>query len=149
MFHKEEISGNRIPGFKETSGLRSKITTQKKEVSGPKNKGTGNRKKLLELMIKCPGYTVEVTVKGKVDYKTGMVMNITDLKKAMNIAIMDTLDHKNIDLDVPYFAKSDVDIVYIYLRIYPPSAKGELDSDVGSEPEYAVPPLLSKTLYTL
>ena len=33
-----------------------------------------------------------------------MVMNITDLKKAMNIAIMDTLDHKNIDLDVPYFA---------------------------------------------
>ena len=47
-------------------------------------------------------YVVEVTVKGRVDEKTGMVMNITDLKKAMNIAIMDTLDHKHIDLDVEY-----------------------------------------------
>ena len=65
MFHKEEISGNRIPGFKEPSGLRSKITTQEKEVSGPKNKSTGNRKKLLELAIKCPGYKVEVTVPKK------------------------------------------------------------------------------------
>ena len=42
-------------------------------------------------------------MKGRVDEKTGMVMNITDLKKAMNIAIMDTLDHKHIDLDVEYF----------------------------------------------
>ena len=50
---------------------------------------------------------------------------------------------------VPYFEKSDAVILYIYFRTYPPIAKGEVDSDVGSEPEYAVPPLLSKTLYIL
>ncbi|XP_072050729.1 6-pyruvoyl tetrahydrobiopterin synthase-like [Amphiura filiformis] len=48
-------------------------------------------------------YTVTVTLKGKVDPVTGMVINITDLKEYMKKAIMDTLDHKNIDLDVPYF----------------------------------------------
>jgi len=62
-------------------------------------------------------YTVEVTVKGRVDNKTGMVMNITDLKKAMKIAIMDTLDHKNIDLDVPYFENvvSTTESVAVYI----------------------------------
>ncbi|PSN46335.1 6-pyruvoyl tetrahydrobiopterin synthase [Blattella germanica] len=35
---------------------------------------------------------------------TGMVMNISDLKKYMNDAIMEPLDHKNLDKDVPYFS---------------------------------------------
>ncbi|XP_023226858.1 6-pyruvoyl tetrahydrobiopterin synthase-like isoform X2 [Centruroides sculpturatus] len=48
-------------------------------------------------------YKVEVTVKGKVDKITGMVMNLADLKNYMNIAIMDILDHKNLDQDIPYF----------------------------------------------
>uniref|UniRef100_A0A1X7T5G0 6-pyruvoyltetrahydropterin synthase n=1 Tax=Amphimedon queenslandica TaxID=400682 RepID=A0A1X7T5G0_AMPQE len=48
-------------------------------------------------------YTVEVTVKGKVDPSTGMVMNLQELKKAMDVAVAAQLDHKNIDLDVPYF----------------------------------------------
>ncbi|XP_052468239.1 6-pyruvoyl tetrahydrobiopterin synthase [Carassius gibelio] len=49
-------------------------------------------------------YTVEVTVRGKIDKKTGMVMNLTDLKEFIEEAIMKPLDHKNLDLDVPYFA---------------------------------------------
>jgi len=49
-------------------------------------------------------YVIEVTVKGEVDGKTGMVINITDLKKIMDQAIMKPLDHKNIDKDVPYFS---------------------------------------------
>ena len=49
-------------------------------------------------------YIVEVTVKGSIDPLTGMVINITDLKKIMREAIMEQLDHKNIDLDVPYFS---------------------------------------------
>ncbi|XP_056627314.1 6-pyruvoyl tetrahydrobiopterin synthase [Triplophysa dalaica] len=49
-------------------------------------------------------YTVEVTVKGKIDKNTGMVMNLTDLKKIIEETIMKPLDHKNLDLDVPYFA---------------------------------------------
>jgi len=68
-------------------------------------------------------YVVEVTVKGRVDEKTGMVMNITDLKKAMNIAIMDTLDHKHIDLDVEYFANvvstTENVAIYIWKQISP------------------------------
>uniref|UniRef100_A0A2M3ZIZ8 6-pyruvoyltetrahydropterin synthase n=1 Tax=Anopheles braziliensis TaxID=58242 RepID=A0A2M3ZIZ8_9DIPT len=48
-------------------------------------------------------YTVEVTVYGPVDSKTGMVMNITDLKEYMEQAIMKKLDHLNLDKDVPYF----------------------------------------------
>ena len=39
--------------------------------------------------------------------------------------------------------------INIYLITYPPDATGEVDSDVGSEPEKAAPALLSKTLYTL
>ncbi|GFU80784.1 6-pyruvoyl tetrahydrobiopterin synthase [Trichonephila clavipes] len=48
-------------------------------------------------------YKVEVTVKGKVDPVTGMVMNITDLKKILQETVMELLDHKHLDNDVPYF----------------------------------------------
>ncbi|GIX90016.1 6-pyruvoyl tetrahydrobiopterin synthase [Caerostris darwini] len=48
-------------------------------------------------------YKVEITIKGKVDKQTGMVMNITDLKKIIQETIMEVLDHKNLDQDVPYF----------------------------------------------
>ncbi|XP_013388313.1 6-pyruvoyl tetrahydrobiopterin synthase [Lingula anatina] len=48
-------------------------------------------------------YKVEVTVYGPVDPVTGMVMNLTDLKKYMQLAIMNNLDHKNLDKDVPFF----------------------------------------------
>lgn len=47
-------------------------------------------------------YTIKVTVCGPVDPITGMVMNLTDLKKHMN-SVLDPLDHKNLDLDVAYF----------------------------------------------
>eukprot|EP00123_Amoebidium_parasiticum_P009698 comp19652_c0_seq1/m.23251 comp19652_c0_seq1/g.23251 ORF comp19652_c0_seq1/g.23251 comp19652_c0_seq1/m.23251 type:complete len:149 (-) comp19652_c0_seq1:53-499(-) len=48
-------------------------------------------------------YKVEVVVRGEVDARTGMVVNITDLKRYMQQAIMDPMDHRNLDLDVPYF----------------------------------------------
>jgi len=48
-------------------------------------------------------FTVEVTVKGLIDENTGMVMNVSDLKKYIDIAVMEPLDHKNLDMDVPYF----------------------------------------------
>lgn len=46
---------------------------------------------------------MEVTVKGPIDEKTGMVMNLTDLKQYMDVSIMQTMDHKNLDKDVPHF----------------------------------------------
>ncbi|XP_061562358.1 6-pyruvoyl tetrahydrobiopterin synthase isoform X1 [Phycodurus eques] len=49
-------------------------------------------------------YKVEVTVRGKIDHTTGMIMNLTDLKRCIEEVIMIPLDHKNLDKDVPYFA---------------------------------------------
>jgi len=48
-------------------------------------------------------YVLEVMVKGEVDPKTGMVMNITDLKQHIKTQVMDVMDHKNLDKDIPYF----------------------------------------------
>lgn len=44
---------------------------------------------------------VEVTVKGPIDEKSGMVINITILKKFIQ-DVVDQLDHKNLD-DIDYF----------------------------------------------
>ncbi|XP_061910969.1 6-pyruvoyl tetrahydrobiopterin synthase [Entelurus aequoreus] len=49
-------------------------------------------------------YKVEITVRGKIDNITGMVINLTDLKRSIEEVIMNSLDHKNLDKDVPYFA---------------------------------------------
>ncbi len=48
-------------------------------------------------------YSLEVTVKGKVDPKTGMVINLTELDQILKTKVADVLDHKYINLDVPYF----------------------------------------------
>ncbi|KAK2099473.1 hypothetical protein P7K49_020821 [Saguinus oedipus] len=52
-----------------------------------------------------------------IDPATGMVMNLTDLKKHMEEAIMQPLDHKNLDMDVPYFADvvSTTENVAVYI----------------------------------
>ncbi len=50
-------------------------------------------------------YILEVTVKGEVDPQTGMVMNLTDLKTILEETVMQVLDHKHLNLDVPAFQK--------------------------------------------
>ncbi|XP_076683532.1 6-pyruvoyl tetrahydrobiopterin synthase-like [Andrena cerasifolii] len=62
-------------------------------------------------------YTVEVTVRGPVDRVTGMVMNLSDLKVYMKRVLMDQLDHKNLDKDVPYFKNvvSTTENVAVYI----------------------------------
>ncbi|XP_077644196.1 6-pyruvoyl tetrahydrobiopterin synthase isoform X2 [Lonchura striata] len=50
-------------------------------------------------------YKVVVTVRGEIDPVSGMVMNLTDLKEYMQEAIMEPLDHKNLDKDVPFFSE--------------------------------------------
>ena len=82
----------------------------------------------LEIFSKCNNpnghghnYVVEVTVKGTVDDATGMVMNITDLKKIIDVSVMKPLDHKNLDKDVPYFnqvvSTTENVAVFIWLQI--------------------------------
>ena len=48
-------------------------------------------------------YLLEVTVAGDVDPKTGMVINLFDLKRVL-LAVLEEFDHKNLNLDMPYFA---------------------------------------------
>lgn len=47
-------------------------------------------------------YMMEVTVSGEVDPHTGMVINLFDLKRVL-LAVIEEFDHKNLNLDMPYF----------------------------------------------
>jgi len=48
-------------------------------------------------------YMLEVIVKGKIDPITGMVLNLVELKQYIKEAVLDQLDHKNMNEDVPEF----------------------------------------------
>ncbi len=43
-----------------------------------------------------------VTIKGKLDPDTGFVMNFKDLKKIVKEKVLEAVDHKNLNLDVPF-----------------------------------------------
>ncbi len=49
-------------------------------------------------------YELEVTVEGPVDPETGMVVNMKDLKAAVNEWVVDRVDHKHLNLDVPFLS---------------------------------------------
>ena len=67
--------------------------TQNKELFGKCNNPNGHGH----------NYVLDVTVQGEVDGKTGMVMNLTELKKVINDVIMEKFDHKHLNLDVAEF----------------------------------------------
>lgn len=47
-------------------------------------------------------YVLEVTVQGQLDPQTGMVMNLTDIKRIINEQVIDWVDHKHLNYDVPW-----------------------------------------------
>lgn len=47
-------------------------------------------------------YNLFVTVKGEITYATGYLIDLKDLKVILNDYIIEKLDHKNINLDVPF-----------------------------------------------
>jgi 6-pyruvoyltetrahydropterin/6-carboxytetrahydropterin synthase len=47
-------------------------------------------------------YELHVTVAGKIDPKTGMIINLTDLKKHVKV-VLEQFDHKYLNVDTPYF----------------------------------------------
>jgi len=64
----------------------------------------------LELYGKCnhPGghghnYILIVKVRGNIDPKTGLVMNISTLKEILHKHVLNKMDHKNLDLNVEEF----------------------------------------------
>jgi 6-pyruvoyltetrahydropterin/6-carboxytetrahydropterin synthase len=47
-------------------------------------------------------YTLDVSVEGDIDPKTGYVCDLSHLKKIVEREIIDIVDHKNFNLDVPF-----------------------------------------------
>lgn len=47
-------------------------------------------------------YVLEVTVQGMPDPQTGMVLNLTELKHVMNEQVVEWVDHKHLNYDVPW-----------------------------------------------
>ena len=50
-------------------------------------------------------YTLEVTVKGDVDPKTGFVIDLTELKEILNREVLESFDHRHLNKEVPEFAQ--------------------------------------------
>ena len=48
-------------------------------------------------------YTLEVTVKGEIDSKSGFVVDLKQLKDIMNREVIDALDHRHLNKEVPEF----------------------------------------------
>ncbi len=49
-------------------------------------------------------YTLEVTVAGDINPTTGMVMDLKDLKKLLEAEVLELMDHKFLNKEVPVFA---------------------------------------------
>lgn len=49
-------------------------------------------------------YTLEVTVEGEVDAKTGFVLDLKQLKEVLNREVLDVFDHRHLNKEVPEFA---------------------------------------------
>jgi len=47
-------------------------------------------------------YTLEVTIHGRPDPTTGMVFNLTAMKHIMHEQVIDWVDHKHLNYDVPW-----------------------------------------------
>ncbi|CAH8840213.1 unnamed protein product [Trichobilharzia szidati] len=74
-----------------------------------------NNEENVEVFQKCNNpmghghnYKLEVTIRGPIDQRTGMVINIADLKLIIKKNVLDLLDHKNIDEDVEYFKRNNI-----------------------------------------
>jgi 6-pyruvoyltetrahydropterin/6-carboxytetrahydropterin synthase len=47
-------------------------------------------------------YTLDVSVRGPIDPRTGYVMDLGALKQLVTERVVDRIDHKNLNLDVPF-----------------------------------------------
>lgn len=50
-------------------------------------------------------YTLEVTVKGEVDARTGFVVDLKELKDIMEREVVSAMDHRHLNKEVPEFAQ--------------------------------------------
>jgi len=71
-------------------------------------------------------YTLDVSVEGDIDPKTGYVCDLSALKKIVEHEIVDIVDHKNFNLDVPFMKgviPTSENIVTAFWNILAPQVK--------------------------
>lgn len=77
-------------------------------------------------------FTIYVTVKGKPNPDTGFVINLKDLSVLIKELVVEPLDHKNLNIDVPFLAgmlaSTENMVIQIWEQIKEPISKmgGEL-----------------------
>jgi 6-pyruvoyltetrahydropterin/6-carboxytetrahydropterin synthase len=68
-------------------------------------------------------YELEVTVEGEINPETGYVMDLGELKERVNAAVVNQLDHRNLNLQVPWLEginpTTENLVVAIWNRIVP------------------------------
>ena len=77
-------------------------------------------------------YNLFVTVKGTPDPNTGFIMNAKELSQIMKKEVIEKLDHKNLDLDVPFmkgkFSSTEILVKEIWHQLCPHIKGCELHS---------------------
>jgi len=63
-------------------------------------------------------FDLYVTVKGKPSPETGFVMDLKELKKLINVLVIDKLDHRNINLDVDFMKGQMASIENLVVAIW-------------------------------
>ena len=72
-------------------------------------------------------YELIVSVTGKINHDTGYVMDMGELKKIIKNELEERLDHKNLNLDIPYFSNTIPSAENICIYIYD-ILRGHIDS---------------------
>jgi 6-pyruvoyltetrahydropterin/6-carboxytetrahydropterin synthase len=69
-------------------------------------------------------------VEGEIDPETGYVLDVTELKRIVETEVLSQLDHRNLNLDIPWFAShipsAENIAVYIWQRLEGRLPKGRL-----------------------
>lgn len=75
-------------------------------------------------------YVLEVTVKGEIDSRSGFVVDLKQLKEVMNREVLDAMDHRFLNKEVPEFSKciptTENLAIAIWRRLAPKLAKAKL-----------------------
>jgi 6-pyruvoyltetrahydropterin/6-carboxytetrahydropterin synthase len=75
-------------------------------------------------------YILEVTVQGKPNLQTGMFINLSEMKRIINEQVVDWVDHKHLNYDVPWLERiiptTEMLVIKFWERLEPCFPQGQL-----------------------
>jgi 6-pyruvoyltetrahydropterin/6-carboxytetrahydropterin synthase len=104
---------NQINALSKKEGMKTVFVTRRERFNAAHKlwNEAWSEEKNKEIFGKCANpnwhghnYELHITVKGVPAEDTGYCMDLKDLSKIVNTRVIDLLDHKNINLDVPFMA---------------------------------------------